>query len=254
MILSKVRGATIRAAPCGFSRRLPQNLGQKHLLMKRWTGTSKVPTETPPFTSSLGVIGSRPPFSVRALLVGTSVGLGTPLFATMGVAVAFHRVLPKEPLVQGLVFLCCGGGLGTVLYNYVGPFLAQHSEVVLPFAAANGCAAMFWYGVLEAQVGLDAMAGSIEALMGGSSAAAAAATVSASKGTKGASGGGSWWLNSGWSRTMFRYGVPFGGPAVGVLTAVTAGYLYPVSHHSEALTSLVPWVHSSPSPLPHGHR
>jgi hypothetical protein len=77
-------------------------------------------------------------------LVGTTVGLGTPLFATIGVAAAWHRVLPKHPATQAAIILVAGGGLGTIVYRFVGPFLSEHSEVVLPFAVANGVAATFW--------------------------------------------------------------------------------------------------------------
>ena len=130
------------------------------------------------------------------------MGLCTPLFAIAGVVGAFHRVLPRHPLVQFGVLVCAGGGVGTVVYNHVGPFLANHSEVVLPFAAANGLASMFWFSVLEAKLGLEAMAGALSAE---------------------AAEGLGWW-----GRQLMRYGLPLGGPAVGVLTACSAGYLYPL--------------------------
>jgi hypothetical protein len=105
-----------------------------------------------------------------------------------------------------------GGGIGTLMYNHIGPLLAHHSELVLPFAVANGLSSMFWYGVLEYKVGLEGMAGSMAALTGEGGAAAGAA----------------WPLNTPLAKTVLRYGVPFGGPAIGVLTAITGGYLYPL--------------------------
>jgi len=102
-------------------------------------GPAAAPASTPTVT-----VGPRPPFGVRALLVGSSVGLGTPLFATIGVVAAWHRVLPKHPATQAAVILIAGGGIGTIIHRFVGPFLSEHSEVVLPFAAANGVSAAFW--------------------------------------------------------------------------------------------------------------
>ena len=100
----------------------------------------------------LKLVGPRPPFSVRVALVGTSVGLATPIFATVGVGVAWSRLLPNHPLIRGGLVVALGGGLGTIVYHYIGPFLSEHSEVVLPFAAANGITAMMWYSLLEFQV------------------------------------------------------------------------------------------------------
>ena len=56
-------------------------------------------------------------------------------------------------------------GLTTLVYSYVGPFLWNHSELLLPFAAANAIAATFWYCVLEATIGLPAMTGELPAFM-----------------------------------------------------------------------------------------
>ena len=87
-----------------------------------------------------------PPFPVRAALVGTAVGIGTPLFATAGVAIAWYRVLPKwgGGTLKLLIAAVIGGGLGTLLNAYVGPFLYHHGELVLPFAVANAFTATAW--------------------------------------------------------------------------------------------------------------
>lgn len=111
--------------------------------MYRIINSKAGPTTTPASTPAV-TVGPRPPFGVRALLVGSSVGLGTPLFATIGVVAAWHRILPKHPATQAAVVLIAGGGIGTIVYRFVGPFLSEHSEVVLPFAAANGVSAAFW--------------------------------------------------------------------------------------------------------------
>ena len=44
-----------------------------------------------------------------------------------------------------------------------GPFLRDHSDLVLPFALANATSAAFWYAVLETKLGLDGMAGAFHA-------------------------------------------------------------------------------------------
>jgi hypothetical protein len=62
----------------------------------------KFSTTPPPLHQPLLAVPSQPPFAVRSLLVGTSVGLLTPFYGTAGVVVAWHRVLPKHPLIQAI--------------------------------------------------------------------------------------------------------------------------------------------------------
>lgn len=99
-----------------------------------------------------------------------------------------------------------GGGIASLVYDHVVPLLANHSELVLPFAAANGTISMVWYTLLEYKFGLEVMSGSIAAL-------------SIAK---------TWPLNTNMFERLFRHGVPFGGPAIGILTAISGGYLYPM--------------------------
>jgi len=143
---------------------------------------------------------------MRALLVGSGVSLGTPLFATAGVALVWQRVLPRQlPGLRPILTWAMGGGLATLMYQYVGPFLLQHSEVVLPFAAANAVTATFWYVALENLVGLEYMAGRADqtskSFLTGSSVL---------------------------PKALRSLPLPVGGMLVGGLTALTAGYLYPV--------------------------
>lgn len=169
--------------------------------------TNKPPIPPIKPSSSIIPIDSKPPFAIRTLLVGSSVALFTPLYATGGVVVAWHRLLPKYPMIQAASTMLIGGGVASLVYTYVAPFLANHSEMVLPFAAANGTISMIWYTMLEYKFGLEVMSGSVAAL----------GLV-----TK------TWPLNTKMFEWMFRYGVPFGGPAVGVMTAISGGYLYPI--------------------------
>ena len=103
---------------------------------------------------------SRPPILVRSMLVGASVGLATPAFVIAGVFQAWVRVMPRSSLgsaTKAVVGVLIGGGSLQLVYNYVGPFLRDHSEVVLPFALSNAIASSFWYTVGELSIGLDAM-------------------------------------------------------------------------------------------------
>eukprot|EP00616_Rhizochromulina_sp_CCMP1243_P002506 CAMPEP_0118971306 /NCGR_PEP_ID=MMETSP1173-20130426/7973_1 /TAXON_ID=1034831 /ORGANISM="Rhizochromulina marina cf, Strain CCMP1243" /LENGTH=96 /DNA_ID=CAMNT_0006920747 /DNA_START=1 /DNA_END=287 /DNA_ORIENTATION=- len=67
-------------------------------------------------------------------------------------------------MLRSALSIALGGGLASVVLNYTGPFLLHHSEVVLPFAAANMVAATFWYSVLESTAGLETMSGSLSQL------------------------------------------------------------------------------------------
>ena len=71
------------------------------------------------------------------------------------------------------------------------------------------------------------MAGSVSAL---ASASAAAETAGAAGGAAAAAAAAlPWPLNTPVAAALMRWGVPLGGPAVGLLTACTAGYLYPMA-------------------------
>jgi hypothetical protein len=90
----------------------------------------------------------RPPLGIRAALVGTTVGLLTPVFAIAGIATSWFRYLPKTfsgRIVKYIIGASLGGGSGVLIWNYVLPFLNNHSEIVLPFALANSIAASSWY-------------------------------------------------------------------------------------------------------------
>lgn len=151
-------------------------------------------------------IVTRPPLAVRASLVGSAVALGTPLFAASGVAVFWVRgVQSLGPGMRMLVYTVVGGGLGTLMLSHVRPLLMYHSEVVLPFAVANGVSAAAWFLVLEATVGLEAMSGEI----------ALAKALARTPGL----------LNT-LPQAVAKWAVPLGGPLIGVLTAGTAGFLW----------------------------
>jgi hypothetical protein len=141
---------------------------------------------------------SRPPFAVRISLVGAASGLFTPLFATAGVAIAWHRLMPAGSIARAVSTAIVGGGAFTLCYTYVWPFLREHAELVAPFAAANSVASMATYAALEASVGLEAMGG----VIGGAA------------------------LDGGLMATLARVQLPLGGLAVGIGTALCAPLLW----------------------------
>ena len=160
-------------------------------------------------TSKQSVV-SMPPLPVRIALVGSSVGLASPFFALGGVGYMWFQYLPKTAAgtaVKYLVSVIVGGGVVKFIYEYVGPFLWNNSDFVLPFAAANGLSAAFWYTAGEAVFGAELLSGSITA-------------------------------GSGWHGILSRFGgaqlasmfttIPTAGPVIGMLTAVTAPFLWPV--------------------------
>ncbi len=107
---------------------------------------------------------STPPMPIRAALVGTSVGLGTPFFAIAGVADIWYRYMPSTlegKLIKYLIGVILGGGGGVLIWDHVLPFMGQHSEFILPFALANGITATFWYTLGELTVGLERMIGGV---------------------------------------------------------------------------------------------
>jgi len=150
---------------------------------------------------------ARPPRGVRAALIGAAAGLGTPVFATAGVGLGWYRFILQNgsPLVR-LAGSTIGLGAFGLIYEYAWPFLKRHSELLLPFAVANGVSAAAWFAYLERALGLSVMAGSL------SDAAFKKVPLVLR------------WLPF---KTMMRLGVPLGGPLVGALTALTAGFVYP---------------------------
>lgn len=141
---------------------------------------------------------SRPPFAVRVSLVGAASGLFTPMFATAGVAIAWHRLMPAGSIARGVSTAVVGGGALTLCYAYVWPFLREHAELVAPFAAANSVASMATYAALEATVGLEAMGRMIGATT----------------------------LGGGLMTALSRMQLPLGGLGVGIGTALCAPLLW----------------------------
>jgi hypothetical protein len=92
-------------------------------------------------------VAGPPPFSVRVALVGSAVGLATPVFVVTGLAMSWYRFLPTQwwgrllKLASGMLL---GGGVFTFIYKFAGPFLLNHADMVLPFALANALTSAFW--------------------------------------------------------------------------------------------------------------
>lgn len=152
-------------------------------------------------------IACRPPFLVRVGIVGSSITLATPVFAVAGVFRIWNSVLPKTAegvVLKRIVSLLIGGGSVTLVYMYVLPFLKCYPDLILPFALSNGVACMFWHGVAEATLGLEALAG-------GSSAVASALPAVAKE-----------------ALPKFFLRLPLGGGLLGILTSLTAPLLWPL--------------------------
>ena len=64
-------------------------------------------------------------------------------------------------LLKALVGVCLGCSCFGFTINYLLPFLKNHGDLVLPFAAANGLTAAGWYAVLEQRYGLKFVAGAV---------------------------------------------------------------------------------------------
>ncbi|KAL3906956.1 MAG: hypothetical protein SGPRY_010353, partial [Prymnesium sp.] len=155
-----------------------------------------------------------PPFVVRAALVGVSAGLATPLYVVGGVLIAWYRFLPQSKLGQmsrvGISTLI-GGGVMTLTWHHVIPFLSNHADLLLPFSLATGLSATFWYSILEQILGLKAMAGRmvVQDLMRSLPSPLAR-----------------------WGGGMhFTMHLPVGGIAVGLATGLTAQFLWPACIH-----------------------
>ena len=201
-----------RFAKSGYS---PVNASSANI-----TGTS---TSTSTANSSIGsrIFGDAssdgirhlPPLVVRIGIISSAVGLATPLFATAGVVQLWYFYLPRTAAglcLKYVVGFFGGGGVISILYNYVCPFLRDHSNFVLPFAIANGITSAFWFLVGESAFGLPFMSGviSVEILK------KALPTVVSSIFLSPAGG-------------LVTSGLPIGGAVVGALTALTAPFLWP---------------------------
>ena len=179
----------------------PSSLGSKRWVVKGAEMSS----------SSSSLIQHRPPYLIRTLLVSSSVGLVTPAFIILGVFQAWFRVAPKSEfgrIGKFLIGTAIGGGSLKLVYDYVGPFLWNHSEVVLPFALSNAIASGFWYSVGEMTLGVERMMG-MTSVVAPESASGVVELV--------------------WGERVFKMltRLPFAGTAVGVATAITAPVLWP---------------------------
>ena len=92
----------------------------------------------------------------RTAFVGVSVGIATPALIPVGVATMWLRMLPRQSSFIRLgVYVLVGGGLMPLLYHYVLPFLQNYSDVIMPFALANGVTSSALYGFSELLYGLN---------------------------------------------------------------------------------------------------
>lgn len=174
---------------------------------------NKVPTE----------VDYTPPFPVRVALVSTTVGLFTPLFATLGVGALWWSYLPKTPMgriSKYSIGVLIGGGGATLIYQHVLPFLQCHSEVVLPFALANAVTAGVWYSVAERTFGLKSIKNEPpQPIIPLSSASSSQHTRAGDVSPRG--------LASLLSMFQVNSKVPLIGAGVGALTALTSPMLWP---------------------------
>ena len=149
-------------------------------------------------------MSSTAPFPVRLALVGSSVGLATPVFAIGGILRYYYFYMPKSEIGQKIKYLIgifIGGSGVTLTYNYLIPFLRDHSDFILPFAISNAVASSAWYAVAEYTFGLEAMLGTV------SMAQLTAAGIPAELLT----------FLSNYGVAQLLVGMPFGGAVVGAL-------------------------------------
>jgi hypothetical protein len=131
----------------------------------------------------------------------------------MGTFQMWWRVAPKTEAGRAAKFIVgslIGGGSLTLVYEYIGPFLRDHSEIVLPFALANALSSGFWYTLSEAVFGVEVLMGSVSAVAAGTRVASVTEMVAGEQVIK------------------FIKRLPLAGTAVGILTAVTAPLLWPM--------------------------
>lgn len=80
---------------------------------------------------------------------------------------AWYRWLPRSEAGRAakvVIALAIGGGGYKLVTEYAWPFLTEHGDLLLPFAVSNAVSSGVWYGLLEAWLGLDLMAGLIKNL------------------------------------------------------------------------------------------
>jgi hypothetical protein len=152
---------------------------------------------------------SRPPFPVRAAIVGASVGLATPLFALGGLARLWISYLPsteKGKIAKRIIGLALGVGSTGLFFNYIIPFLRYNSDFMLPFAMSNAVMATFWYAIGEMWLGIDVMVTGVSeaSMLARNVSPAVASFIARIVGASAMAGG-----------------------AVGALTALTAPYCWP---------------------------
>ena len=123
------------------------------------TAASNKGTEVVPLSERL------PPYAVRLALVGSSVGLASPLFIIGGITYGWFNYLPKTDtgrLVKYTSGIAVGGGLIRLIHEYIGPFLMNNSDIVLPFAISNALSATVWYALAEKKFGIEKLVGTNE--------------------------------------------------------------------------------------------
>lgn len=142
------------------------------------------------------------PFHIRLALVGSSVGMCTPFFATASIIQMWYYFLPRSLLGKFVKYTFSTGfwGISFITLTYVVPFLRNHSEIILPFAISNALTSGVWYTLAELIFGA-------EAILSG-------------------------FIISETFRSMIPFALPFAripliGPFIGALTALTSPILWP---------------------------
>jgi hypothetical protein len=142
---------------------------------------------------------------MRTALVGSSVGLLTPVYVAAGVGWIWQTYKPATFVGQAAKFAVGGLLLGAACVNgwtlftqHLIPFVFNHAEIVLPFAVANAVAASAWYAIGESVFGLQRMSGH--------------STILNVFHT---------WIPDRLDSVAQKSGLPLGGPLVGLLTALT---------------------------------
>lgn len=147
----------------------------------------KAETKPPPRPAGWPV---QPPLPVRSAIVGTTVGLATPVFPVIGFVRAVRYFVPDATLR-----IMMYGGTGVLLSFAVRdllPFMYQHAPLLAPFALVNAAVAGAMYTVL------DVVKGGPQSL-----------------------------LKLGrWTRVSGSFVWPVVGVGIGLVTAVLAPYLY----------------------------
>lgn len=103
---------------------------------------------------------TRPPFPLRLALVGTTTALATPAYTAIGIYRLWANILPQSALgsqLKKISMFLIGGSTITLFVNYALPLLKQYSDLVAPFALANGVACSLWYSLAELYFGLDTL-------------------------------------------------------------------------------------------------